>query len=77
LGKRCAMETSERLTAHFGELMTYPQLAELLKRSTVGLRYSLSKRDSAFSRELLTARVKLGRRVYFRTDVIASIVDRA
>jgi hypothetical protein len=71
------METSERLTAHFGELMTYPQLAELLKRSTVGLRYSLSKRDSAFSRELLTARVKLGRRVYFRTDVIASIVDRA
>jgi hypothetical protein len=71
------METSERLTARFGELMTYPQLAELLKRSTVGLRYSLSKRDSAFSKELLTARVKLGRRVYFRTEVIASIVDRA
>lgn len=71
------METSERLVARFGELMTYPQLAELLKRSTVGLRYSLSKRDSAFSKELLTARVKLGRRVYFRTDVIASIVDRA
>lgn len=71
------METSERLVARFGELMTYPQLAELLKRSAVGLRYSLSKRDSAFSRELLTARVKLGRRVYFRTDVIASIVDRA
>jgi hypothetical protein len=71
------METSERLVARFGDLMTYPQLAELLKRSTVGLRYSLSKRDSAFSKELLTARVKLGRRVYFRTDVIASIVDRA
>jgi hypothetical protein len=71
------METSERLVARFGELMTYPQLAELLKRSAVGLRYSLSKRDSAFSKELLTARVKLGRRVYFRTDVIASIVDRA
>jgi len=71
------METSERLVARFGELMTYPQLAELLKRSAVGLRYSLSKRDSAFSKELLTARVKLGRRVYFRTDVIATIVDRA
>ena len=71
------METSERLVARFGELMTYPQLAELLKRSAVGLRYSLSKLDSAFSKELLTARVKLGRRVYFRTDVIAAIVDRA
>lgn len=70
------METSERLTARFGELMTYPQLAELLKRSPTGLRYSLSRLDSIFSKELLTARVKLGRRVYFRTDLVADIVDR-
>lgn len=70
------METSERLIARFGELMTYPQLAELLKRSTTGLRYSLCKQDSEFSKELLVARVKLGRRVYFRTDQVADIVDR-
>lgn len=70
------METSERLVARFGELMTYPQLAELLKRSATGLRYSLCKQDSTFSKELLIARVKLGRRVYFRTDLIAEIVDR-
>lgn len=70
------METNERLVARFGELMTYPQLAELLKRSITGLRYSMSKQDSEFSKELLVARVKLGHRVYFRTDQVAEIVDR-
>lgn len=70
------MKTSERLVARFGELMTYPQLAELLKRSVTGLRYSMSRQDSEFSRELMAARVKLGRRVYFRADQVAEIVDR-
>jgi hypothetical protein len=70
------MKTSERLVARFGELMTYPQLAEPLKRSITGLRYSMSRQDSEFSKQLLAARVKLGRRVYFRADQVAEIVDR-
>lgn len=65
---------TERLIERFGELMTYEQLAELLKRSPAGLRISVGQRDSEFSTALRAARVKLGRRVYFRSDQIAALM---
>lgn len=65
---------AERLIERFGELMTYEQLADLLKRSPAGLRISVGQRDSEFSSALRAARVKLGRRVYFRSAQVAAIV---
>lgn len=50
----------------YGSYMTYEELAAYLKRSPDGLRITLG-RDNALSRLLKPTRVKLGRRVYFRT----------
>lgn len=66
---------AERLIERFGELMTYEQLAELLKRSPAGLRISVGQRDSEFSTALRAARIKLGRRVYFRSSQIAALIS--
>nr|WP_233175888.1 hypothetical protein [Dyella sp. ASV24] len=66
---------AERLIERFGELMTYEQLADLLKRSPAGLRISVGQRDSDFSTALRAARIKLGRRVYFRSSQIAALIS--
>jgi len=72
------METREITEAElifraYGSLMTYEDLATYLKRSPDGLRITLG-RDNALSRLLKPARVKLGRRVYFRTlQVLAAL----
>lgn len=68
---------SDRLLKKFGELMTYEQLAKELKRSSSGLRITVSRQASDFAISLNRARVKLGRRVYFKTTDIAELVDRS
>lgn len=65
---------AERLIERFGELMTYEQLAELLQRHPASLQASVSKQDSEFSSALWAARIKLGRRVYFRSEQIAALI---
>jgi hypothetical protein len=49
-------------------------LAEVLYRSEDGLRVSLY-RDCELSQRLNAARVKIGRRVYFRIQDVARILD--
>lgn len=55
-------------------LLRLTDLAELLYRSEDGLRMSLH-RDTELSRQLKAARVKIGRRVYFRIHDVARIID--
>lgn len=67
------MSTSELLYKQYGPLITLAQLAKMLDRSAEGLRLTL-RNDSAFSKSLNNARIRLGRRVYFATDKIASVI---
>ena len=62
------------LQESYGPLMTMDALAKTLDRSKEGLRVGLSS-NSEFSRAINSAKRKIGRRVYFRTEVIASIID--
>ena len=67
------MSTAELLYKQYGPLITLAQLAKMLDRSAEGLRLTL-RNDSAFSKSVNGARIRLGRRVYFATDKIASVV---
>lgn len=68
------MTTDEILINRFGPLITLSQLAEVLDRSPDGLRLSLSA-NSELARALNPAKVKLGRRVYFRTTLVSQVID--
>lgn len=74
ISNRVLPSPAERLIERFGELMNYEQLAELLQRSPVSLQASVSKQDDEFSSALWAARIKLGRRVYFRSEQIAELI---
>lgn len=70
------METiAEKLIGKYGLLMTYEHLAEVLHRSPEGLRISLGQ-DGDVGRMLSPSRIKIGRRVYFRTVMVADIIDK-
>jgi hypothetical protein len=68
------MEMQNILLSKYGPLLTLCQLAELLDRSPQGLRISLNS-DTALSRFLKPRRLKIGRRVYFRSNHIAELLD--
>jgi hypothetical protein len=72
------MTTEEVLLDRFGgsPLLSLIQLAEILHRSPEGLRMTLSG-DSELARKLLPEKVKIGRRVYFRTAAVARLIDEA
>ena len=63
-----------QLTVRFGLLMSQAQLAELLGRSTGGLRYSLSYPSDASTRALRTCGRKIGRRMYYPVSEVARII---
>ena len=63
-----------QLTEHFGLLMSLTQLAELLGRSTGGLRYSLSYPSDASTSALKGCGRKVGRRVYYPASEVARII---
>ena len=63
-----------QLTEHFGLLMSLTQLAELLGRSTGGLRYSLNYPSDASTRALKACGRKIGRRMYFPVSEVARII---
>ena len=63
-----------QLTERFGLLLSQTQLAELLGRSTGGLRYSLSYPSDASTRALKACGRKIGRRVYYPASEVARIV---
>jgi len=68
------MEIEDVLTSTYGPLLSITQLAKVLDRSAEGLRLSL-RLDSDWSRRINVARMKLGRRVYFRTAEIAKFLN--
>lgn len=67
--------TETYLLEKCGPLMTLPQLAVLLDRNVDGLRICLA-RNSAWAHQINTARLKIGRRVYYRTQAIANLIDQ-
>jgi len=60
---------------HGAPLLSIEQLAEILLRSKDGLRLSLCG-DNEVSRKFLPCKVKIGRRVYFRTSEVAKALDQ-
>ncbi|MCG9024491.1 DNA-binding protein [Laribacter hongkongensis] len=68
------MQIEEALTKQYGPLLSIAQLAKVLDRSAEGLRISL-RFDSDWSRPINAAKLKLGRRVYFRTAEIAKVLS--
>jgi hypothetical protein len=70
------MTIEEVLTEKHGCLLTLATLAKVLERSPEGLRISLrSTNSNEWSRRLNSARIKIGRRVYFRTSEVAQILE--
>lgn len=68
------MQIEEALTKQYGPLLSISQLANVLDRSAEGLRLSL-RTDSEWTRPINAAKLKLGRRVYFRTAEIAKVLS--
>lgn len=66
--------TLNLLHSTYGPLMSLEALAKTLDRSPQGLRVSLNT-SSEVSNTINNAKRKIGRRIYFRTDVIAQIID--
>lgn len=67
------MRIEDILLDTYGPLLTVQQLADVLKRSTNGLRWSLRHQESM--EEIRSARVRIGRRIYFRSGEIAEILE--
>ncbi|MES2758097.1 MAG: DNA-binding protein [Pseudomonadota bacterium] len=70
------MTIEETLINKYGALLTIAQLAEILSRSVDGTRISLRTKN-AWSERINAARLKIGRRVYFRTSEIAQYLANA
>lgn len=66
--------TYKHLVEKYGPLLTLSELADVLDRSPDGLRITLRGR-SELARQLEPARLKIGRRVHFRTTVVAAVID--
>ncbi|MEZ5491899.1 MAG: hypothetical protein R3F50_16525 [Gammaproteobacteria bacterium] len=73
-GNKRAVTLEHQLVERFGLLMSPAQLAELLGRSTGGLRYSLSYPCDQQTRSLKACGRKIGRRVYYPASEVARII---
>jgi hypothetical protein len=69
-----SMQIEEVLTNQYGPLLSVAMLAKVLDRSAEGLRISL-RTDSEWSKPINAAKLKIGRRVYFRTAEIALVLS--
>jgi len=69
------MPTVDRLIERHGPLMTIGAVAEILSRSPEGLRFTM-RGASPLAQALRAARVRIGRRVLFRTAGVAELIDR-
>ncbi len=68
------MTIEEVLIKQYGPLLSLVELALILDRSPDGLRISLRSSGEWVTR-INSARLRLGRRVYFRTSEIAKVLD--
>ncbi len=69
-----AATLENQITERYGLLLSQRQLAELLGRSTGGLRYSLSYPSDQQTRNLKASGRKIGRRVYYPATEVAQII---
>ncbi len=63
----------ETLTKQYGPLLSITQLAALLDRSPDGLRITL-RSSGEWVNKINATRLRLGRRVYFRTAEVANVL---
>ncbi|MBZ5754905.1 MULTISPECIES: plasmid-related protein [Stutzerimonas stutzeri subgroup] len=72
------MNTEQLLLDKFqgSPLLSIEQVADILHRSKDGLRITLSG-NSELAQKLRDSRLKIGRRVYFKTQGIARLIDEA
>ncbi|QLC72630.1 DNA-binding protein [Pseudomonas sp. LPB0260] len=72
------MTVEETLLNRYGgsPLLSLEQLAEVLHRSKNGLRISLSG-ENELSAKLHPCKVKIGRRIYFKTSAVARVIEEA
>ncbi len=68
--------TEDVLIKKYGVLLTLCDCADLLGRSTEGLRVTLC-RSNPLAEKINSAKVKFGRRVMFKSSAIAKIIDEA
>jgi len=57
----------------YGPLITLGQLAQMLDRSADGVRMTL-REASPYAEQLNLAKVRIGRRIYFRTPDVAQLL---
>jgi len=69
-----AVKLENQITERYGLLLSQTQLAQLLGRTTGGLRYSLSYPCDHQTRSLKACGRKIGRRVYYPASEIAQII---
>ena len=69
-----AVTLENQLTERFGLLLSQTQLAELLGRTTGGLRYSFTYPSDQQTRALKACGRKIGRRVYYPASEVARII---
>lgn len=68
------MRTENILIERYGPYLTLEQLAELLHREPQALRTSLRLESHALA-PLARKRRKIGRRMYFRADDVADLIE--
>ncbi|MFZ2220487.1 MAG: DNA-binding protein [Rhodoferax sp.] len=68
------MKIEEFLNQEYGPLLSIVQLAKVLNRSPEGLRISL-RTPSEWSDKINETKLKLGRRVYYRTAEISVLLS--
>jgi hypothetical protein len=64
---------SQSMFDRYGPLLTLAQLAQMLNRSTDGMRMAL-REASPYAERLNAAKVRIGRRIYFRTPDVARLL---
>lgn len=68
-------ETYKTLTEKWGVLLSYEALGQVMNRSPDGLRLSLAQNRTDWARRVNATKVRIGRRVLFRTAQIAALID--
>lgn len=67
--------THQYLLAHYGPLLTFKHLAEVMHLSPNGVRMAIARKRQPLAVALGAARRQLGRRVYFEARVVAEAID--
>lgn len=70
------MTTAEFLLKKFGLLATLDDVAALFKADADGLRQAVARKSPGLGATLAPAKTKKGRRIFFKSLILAEIIDR-